>query len=373
MRTGTSKSVYFHKKDLPEDTALRDKYLLAVMGSPDIRQIDGMGGGDVSTSKVAIIAKADSADYDIEYTFGQVSLKDAKIDYAGNCGNCSSGVGPFAIDEGLIAADGPVTTVRIFNTNTRRLLIAHVRTENGAAAIDGDCEIDGVPGAWAPIDLDFRDTVGATTGKLFPTGARTDVLEVPEIGDIAVTIADLGNPVVFFPAAELGATGYESRPEINGNESLMTRIEAVRQKAAEAIGLVRPGEIARQVSSMKPLVVMFAGSQDYKDYVTGNEILAKNMDFSARNIMNQSCIDTFAATAALCTGVVARIPGTVLHVAALASVREGSKEIVAIGQSRGVSEVAVAVTEKDGEIRVAQAIMQRTARRILKGEVYIQV
>jgi len=369
MRTGTSKALYFKKEDLPADPALRDQYLLAAIGSPDVRQIDGMGGGDVSLSKIALISKSTSPEYDIEYTFGQVSLTAKSIDYSGNCGNCSSGAGPFAIDEGLVEAVEPETFIRVLNTNTNKVLYKTVRVKDGKAVVAGDYQIDGVPGTAAPIDLDFKETVGSTNGALLPTGNLRDILTVPALGDIEVTIADLGNPVVFFQASQVGATGLEPRPEINGNGELLDRIEAVRQAAAEKIGLVQPGQVAKQVSPMKPLVVLFAEAASYKDYVSGEEIAADTMDFSARNIMSQMCIDTFAATAGLCCGVVAKLEGTVLSDLA----RKRDQDTVYIGHSRGIMDVVVRVAEKDGKPVVEKAVLKRTARRLMEGKVCINL
>lgn len=371
MRTGTSKSLYFKKEDLPNDEDIRDKYLLNIMGSPDVRQIDGMGGGDVSTSKIAIISKSKNEEYDVDYTFGQVSLSQALIDYSGNCGNCSSGVGPFAIDEGYVKAEEPITTVRIFNTNTKKLIVEKVRVKDGKALEKGDCQIDGVPGTGAPIDVDLKETVGATTGELFPTGNRQDILVMENKIEIPVTIADVGNPVVFFHASYVGASGYESRPEINSDKQLLERIEEVRQKAAEKIGLIKPGEIAKQKSGMKPLVVIFNQPKSYRDYVSGNEIKEEEIDFVAKNIMNQLCIDTFAVTAALNTGIVASITGTVLyeHV----KPKNLSKGIISIGHSRGISQTWVRVKDQECGIEVEQAVIQRTARRIMEGLAYVNI
>lgn len=365
MRTGTSKSVYFKKEDHPADLEQRDRYLLAIMGSPDTRQINGLGGGDVSTSKIAILSRSARDGYDIDYTFGQVSLKEAKIDYSINCGNCSSGVGPFAVTEGLVAPQEPETIVPIYNTNTKELLIETVRVKDGKVLETGDCHIDGVPGTGAPIDADFKDTVGASTGTLFPTGHKIDILSVAALGEIPVTIADVGNPVVFFEASSIGATGYESRAEINAAGQLLEKIESVRQAAAEVLGLVKPGQCARTHSSMKPLVVMFAPPKTYPDYVSGAPIAADSMVFSARNLMNQLCIDTFAVTAALCTGVAASVDGTVLTQSISIPRREDG--LIRIGHSRGIGEVFVKTVSAGKRVTVEKAVTQRTARRIMEG------
>lgn len=372
MRTGTCKSLYFKDEDLPKSKKLRDEYLLAAIGSPDLAQINGMGCGSGSTSKVAIISKSDSPDYDVSYTFGQVSLTEAKIDYSGNCGNCTSGVGPYAIDERLIDVREPFTTVRIFNTNTNREIIEHVPVVDGKAAVAGDYEIDGIPGKWAPIELDFKDTVGATTGHLFPTGNRKDKIMVEGLGEVEVSIADMGNPVVFFHSDFVKSTGYEASSEINSNAELLQRIEAVREKAAEKIGLIKAGEKAVEVSQMKPLVVIFTEPESYKDYSSDKIIRKEEIHFSARNFMNQKCIDTFAATGALCTGVVASVRGTVLN--NIVQLSENKKNEIHIGHSRGITEVSIHISEsKNHTLEVQKASMFRTARRIMEGNVCIDI
>lgn len=370
MRTGTSKSVYFKANELPADPVLRDKVILAALGSPDIRQTDGLGGGDVSTSKVAIISRSDREDADVDYTFGQVSLHSPFVDYSGNCGNCSSGVGPFAIDEGMVKITEPVTVVRVYNTNTKKVLVESVRVMDGKAAVEGDFVIDGVPGSSSRIDIDFRNVVGSTTGKLLPTGNVRDVLTVKELGEVPVSILDVGNPVVFFHATAVGALGTESRPEINANAELLKKIEAVRGAAAEKIGLVKPVEVAQKVSPMRPLAVFVNTAVDYPDYVTGATIKAADIDFIARNLMNQAAIETFAATAAICTAIASVIDGTVVN--AVSSGKGLQSTCVRFGHPRGISETDLAVAKVNGEYIVNKAIMTRTARRIMDGYVYIR-
>lgn len=179
LRGGTSKGIFLHENDLPRDRVLRDRMILAIFGSPDVRQIDGLGGADPLTSKLAIIGPSSRPDADVDYTFGQVSIKEPLIDYSGNCGNISAAVGPFAIDEGLVRAQEPVTYVRIHNTNTGKIIVAEVPVQNGKAKVTGDYQIDGVPGTGAKIMLDFAGTAGAATGRLLPTGRPIDVLDVP--------------------------------------------------------------------------------------------------------------------------------------------------------------------------------------------------
>jgi 2-methylaconitate cis-trans-isomerase PrpF len=370
MRVGTSKAVYFKLNDLPSDPLSRDRLLLAAMGSPDPTQIDGLGGGTVSTSKIAILGPSARDDADIDYTFGQVSLTQAAIDYSGNCGNCSSGVGPFAVDEGMVPVSEPVTLVRVYNTNTKKLLLQYVPVTNGRAQVDGDYSIDGVPGTGARIDIDFKDAVGSVTGKLLPTGRVRDVLDVPELGKIEVSILDFGNPVVFFHASSVGATGGETRPDINADKALLARIEAIRSVAAKAIGLIAPHQIAALESPMRPLVVYVAEAGDYKDYVSGNPISKDQIDFVARNLMNQAAIETFAATAGLCTAIASVVPGTVVH--EVARRKSPDSDWIRFGHARGVTESRVAVSGAGANVAVDLAIMPRTARRLMDGHVFVR-
>ena len=209
QRGGTSKGIYLHDKDLPKDPALRDKVILSIFGSPDIRQIDGLGGADPLTSKVAIIAPSTRPDCDVDYTFGAVDLTEPIIDYRGNCGNLSAGVGPFAIDEGLIDAGASETVVRIFNTNTDKKLRAFVPTKEGKTQYLGDYAIAGVPGTGAKILLDYAGTAGSATGKILPTGKPVDSISVPSLGTIEVSIVDAGNPVCFIKPEVLGLDGTD--------------------------------------------------------------------------------------------------------------------------------------------------------------------
>ncbi|WP_315266907.1 4-oxalomesaconate tautomerase [Pseudomonas fragi] len=232
MRGGTSKGAYFLASDLPADPLLRDLVLLAVMGSPDSRQIDGIGGADSLTSKVAIIQPSVRPDADVDYLFAQVLVDEPRVDYGQNCGNILSGVGPFALERGLVPVAGDVTPVRIYMQNSGQIAIAHVPTSSGRVCYSGDARIDGVPGFAAPLVVEFEDIAGASCGALLPTGNAVDVLD-----GVAVTCIDNGMPVVLLRAQELGCSGYESPAQLDADVALRARLESIRMQAGLAMNL----------------------------------------------------------------------------------------------------------------------------------------
>ncbi len=232
MRGGTSKGGYFLKDDLPSDIAERDAFLLGVMGSPDNRQIDGMGGADPLTSKVAIASKSSRDGIDVDYLFLQVFVEQAIVTDAQNCGNILAGVGPFAIERGLMAADNGETDVTIYMENTRQVAVATVQTPEGRVAYHGRSKIDGVPGTHAPVPLSFRDTAGSTCGALLPTGNAVDI-----VNGVPVTLIDNGMPCVVLKAADVGITGYEDRDWLDANTELKAKIEVIRLSVAERMNL----------------------------------------------------------------------------------------------------------------------------------------
>ena len=236
MRGGTANAVVFHQKDLPEDRRLWDDIFLAAIGSPDPygRQLDGMGGGFTAVSKVCVIGPPTRDDADIDYTFAQIPVKELRVEYAANCGNMSAAMGPFAVDEGLVAATGDMATVRIHNTNTKKVIHAHFHVVNGVAAVDGDLEIPGVAGTGATVRLDFVTPGGAATGKLLPTGNVRDILDVPGVGKIEVSMVDAANPCVFVRARDVGLTGKEQPTEVEANAEVMKKFAAIRCAASVA-------------------------------------------------------------------------------------------------------------------------------------------
>jgi len=366
MRGGTSKAVIFHEKDLPADRSQWRDIFLKVMGSPDVKQIDGMGGTVSSTSKIAVIAPSTRPDADVDYTFFQVDIAIPNVDDTVNCGNISSAVGPFAVDEGLVPAVEPVTVVRVYNTNTKKLIEEHVEVEDGRAKAYGDASIKGVPGTGSPVKMLFLDPAGARTGKLFPTGSRMDTLDVPGYGPIEASLVDCSNPVVFVRARDLGIKGTELT-ELNANKDVMEHIERIRCQAAKLMGFVENAEDARTRSTSAPKVSIVSAPQDYVD-MDGNEVKAASMDLCVRAISVGSLHKAYPMTVAICTGACAVLEGTIAHEACRAPGRSGNEFTVRLGHSSGVTDVVI---KTDGE-KVLSGGVIRTARRIMDGHIYIR-
>lgn len=369
MRGGTSKAIFFKKSDLPVDPALRAKVILAAFGSPDMRQIDGLGGAWEGYSKVAIIGPPTRDDADIDYTFGQVQINKPFIDWSFNCGNISSAVGPYAIAEGMIGAVEPLTTIRIHLTNSNQIISAEVPVKEGLASIEGDYEIAGVPGSGARIDIDNCKLAGSSTGKLLPSGNVIDELIVDGLGKIPVSIVDIANPFVFVHAKDVRAKGTESRPAIMGNQELLNRLVAVRCAAAEFLGFVKDRKDATEASPSIPCLAFIHEPVDYVDYATNEPIRAKDLDFIARNIHNNKAHETFMSSGSICTAVAAMIEGTVVNKVASNKAKETG--IVRFGHPRGIVEIIVEINKTGSGFEVKKAVIGRTARRILDGYVYI--
>lgn len=370
MRGGTSRGGFFLRDDLPPDPALRDAVVLKVYGSPDRRQINGIGGGDALTSKVAVVAPSDRPDADVDFTFGQVSIDAASVFWVGNCGNMSSAVGPFAIARGLVPAVSPITRVRIFNTNTNKVLTAEVLVEDGTVVEDGDTSIAGVPGTGAPIMLDFGNCGGAVTGKILPTGAASEITSLSDGTAVTVSIIDAATPFVFVGAGDVGMSGTELPDSIDSDEVLLHRLEEVRAYAARAIGLVRQGEDARDVSPSIPRVSVVSAPVRYTA-TDGSTVRADGLNVVARQMSMQRTHKTYAVTGALCTAVAAAIPGTVVHQAARPSNPSQPGDSFDIGHPGGVVSARVVIDDRGGEISVTEASIVRTARIIMDGHVHV--
>ena len=364
MRGGTSKAIFLKENHLPKDVASRDAIILEVFGSPDVRQIDGLAGADPLTSKLAIIGPASRPDADVDYTFGQVSIDKPYVDYGGNCGNISSAVGPFAVNEGLVRAVDPVTRVRIHNTNTGKLLIADVPIACGMAKTQGDCSIDGVPGTGAEIMLDFSDTAGSSTGKLLPTGNLVDCMET-SCGPLEVSIVDVANPMVFVRAKDIGMKGTETPKEINGNAELLKFLEEIRGKAAVLCGMAGTEKEALEKSPAFPMVAFVSPPTDYEDFTSGKTIKAVELEMVSRLMFMQVVHKTYAGTATCCTGAAMKIKGTIPNQCTSGA---DVKTTLRIGHPAGIIKVQANI--QDG--KVTRCAFDRTARRILDGYVYLR-
>lgn len=363
MRGGTSKAVFFHRKDLPADASVWDEIFLKVMGSPDVKQIDGMGGTVSTTSKIAIIEPSSEPGIDVDYTFRQVDIVIPNVDHKANCGNISSAVGPFAIDEGLVEATEPITVVRVRNTNTNKIIEEHVRVRDGRAMVHGDEQIKGVPGTGSRIDMYFLEPGGAATGKLLPTGNPKDLIQVPDFGTIEVSIVDCSNTVVFVRAQDLGLKGTELT-ELNANLRVMEHMERIRCIAAKLCGFVAHWEDARTQSTSLPKVSIVSKPADYLD-MDKNQISAADMDLCVRAISVGALHKAYPMTVSIGTAAAAMLEGTLVWEIYSPA---GSPQVIRLGHASGVTPVEVFVENGC----VLKGGVTRTARRIMDGHVYVR-
>lgn len=362
MRGGTSKGIFLMEKDLPEDPGLRDRIILAVFGSPDIRQIDGLGGADSLTSKLAIIGPAKKSDYDIDYNFGAVGIDKAFVDYSANCGNISSAVGPYAVDKGLVKAVEPFTIVRIYNANTKKMIYSKVPVKKGKVVWEGNYAIDGCPGTAAKIELSFMDPGGATTGRLLPTGNVVDKLKLDTGESYRVTIVDAGNPTAFVRAEELKLRGNELPAEFDQDMATRAKLEAIRKKVGEMMGI--------PVSQSIPKISFIAPAQDFKT-VTGKVVGKDSVSMLARVMAMGKMHKTFAITAGIPAAIGAVIPNSVVNqVVAGGKPVPTDKEIV-IGHPSGMMDVKVEMRIEKGQRHIVSCTVGRTARKIMDGQVYV--
>ncbi|MEO1793476.1 MAG: 4-oxalomesaconate tautomerase [Pseudomonadota bacterium] len=347
MRGGTSRGPYFLKSDLPSDTAERDRVLLSAMGSPDTRQIDGLGGATTMTSKVAIVSKSERPDVDLDYLFAQVDIENALVDTSPSCGNMLSGVAPFALETGLMTAGEGETRAMIFNENTGSRIEAIVQSPGGAITYDGDTAIDGVPGTAAPIVLNFLDVVGGKTGAMFPTGTRLE-----RIGGFDVTCIDVAMPMVMFRATDLGLSGHETREELEADPEIVAVTEPVRREAGRLMGL---GDVADLVI---PKVGLLSEPRGLGD-------------IASRYLTPLKVHPAHAVTGAVCVATALSMEGTVAN--ALASRSEANPRDISIAHPSGSIDVRLALTGTGDDLTVASAGLVRTARPIMRGEVLVRV
>ena len=366
MRGGTSRGPFFLASDLPQDAAARDAFLLTVMGSPHPLQVDGLGGSNPLTSKVAIVSKSQRPDADVEYLFAQVSVQKPVVDTGPNCGNMLSAVGPYAIYKGLVAPTPGVTVVRIYTTNTKQTVTAYVPMDGDLPAVDGDCKIAGVPSPGAQIMLDFGDCSGAMTGKLLPTGSARDTITI-DGRSVEVSLVDAATPFVFVRAADVGAKGTEAPAEIAANADLMRRLEQARSWAAVVVGRVQDASEATEKSPNVPRVIMVAPPTEYTA-IDGRVIAQEMVDLNVRQLAMQKPHKALAVVGSVCSAVASAIEGSVVYECK----RAGTKGQTRLGHPSGVLQVESTVTRRsDGSYEITQAKIERTARLLMSGDLYL--
>ena len=378
MRGGTSKGVFFRLLDLPEVAQqpgpARDALLLRVIGSPDpyAKQIDGMGGATSSTSKTVILAKSSKQDHDVDYLFGQVAIDKAFVDWSGNCGNLSAAVGAFAISSGLVDAAkinaNGITTMRIWQANIGKTIIAHVPMTNGQVQESGDFELDGVTFPAAEVQLEFLDPAAdddGSGGSMFPTGNVVDTLEVPGIGSFAATMINAGIPTIFVNAVDIGYTGTELQDAINGNAKALAMFETIRAYGAVKMGLI--ADIAEASTRQHtPKIAFVAKPLDYQAS-SGKSVAATDIDLLVRALSMGKLHHAMMGTAAVAIGTAAAIPGTLVNLAAGGVARDA----VRFGHPSGTLRVGAKAEQIDGDWIVTKAIMSRSARVLMDGNVRV--
>ncbi|CAM5792190.1 2-methylaconitate cis-trans isomerase PrpF [Ottowia pentelensis] len=379
MRGGTSKGVFFRLQDLPEPCQqpgpARDQLLLRVIGSPDPygKQIDGMGGATSSTSKTVIVAPPTKPGHDVDYLFGQVSIDGAFVDWSGNCGNLSAAVGPFTIASGLMPADrvpeNGICTVRIWQANIGKTIVAHVPITNGQVQETGDFELDGVTFPAAEVQLEFLDPADEgdddSGGAMFPTGRLVDDLEVPGIGTFKATLINAGIPTIFLNAQDIGYTGTESQDAINGDALALSRFETIRARGAVKMGLIR--DVAEAAQRQHTPKVAFVAPPASYTASSGKAIEAGDVDLLVRAMSMGKLHHAMMGTAAVAIGTAAAIPGTLVNLAA----GGGERHAVRFGHPSGTLRVGAEARQVDGQWTVTKAVMSRSARILMEGWVRV--
>lgn len=365
MRGGTSRAVFFSEDVMaPYDRAMRERIILAALGSPDAdgRQIDGLGGGISSLSKAAIIGCCTDGMSNVTFNFAQVDVKKPFVDWSGTCGNMSAAVGPFAIDEGLVPAVEPVTQVRVLATNTGKRYIAHVPVRDGQAEVEGDYHIDGVPAPGARIALEYLEPGGSLGGKLLPTGTPRQSITLADGRQVTISLVDAAIPMVYVRAEELGADATRLAPILDSDRALQALLEEIRCHGAVLLGLAPSVEAAHAKVKAVPKIALVAPPASYQSS-SGKTIPAAQVDVVARAISMENTHRTFPATSSMCTAVAAAVQGTVVHEVSRLATPGGLR----LGHPAGIMEVGAKVGLRDGEWYAESVTTQRTARRIMEG------
>ncbi len=366
-RGGTSRCLVVHTPDLPaQDPERLRQWLVAVYGSPDVREIDGVGGADILTSKFAHAARSARDDADLDYTFIQVGIAEPTVSLQILCGNISSCIAPWAIEEGLVPAVEPVTTVRIFNTNINKVFTAEVEVVDGRPRVDGDAHIDGVPGTAAPIHLDYTETWGARTGRLLPTGHVVDTMSVPGLGEIEYSVVDIAGTQLFLRAADFGLTAAESPAEIEAMHETLRKIRAARAVVTHRLGFSTSVETADVESPGSPFALLVGPAVERVSF-TGARIGVEENDLVAFMVAGGAIHKAYPGTAAIPTAVAACVDGSLVN--RLSRARRG--DLVRIGHPSGVFPVTARLDQDGTDITVTRASYMRTARRIMEGNVFV--
>ncbi len=370
MRGGTSKAIVFRASDLPPQRADWDPIFLAAIGSPDPhgRQLDGMGGGISSLSKVCVVGPPSRPDADIDYTFAQVQVKERRVDYGANCGNMSSAMGPFAVDECLVKVSGAEALVRIHNTNTAKIIWSRFPLDGALAAVDGELAIPGVAGTGAPVRLEFREPGGATTGRLLPTGSVSDVLDVPDLGRVRVSMVDAANACVFVKAEDIGLSGTEMPQALDRDAQALGKLAAIRIAASVAMG-IEPDAAAAERNRAVPFVG-FVSPPRKAALSSGESLQEGDVDLTARMISNGQPHRALPLTASLCIAVAARLEESVVHECARATA--DAKAPLRIGMPSGILTVAASVARREGGWHAEEGVFYRTQRRLFEGSVLVR-
>ncbi len=363
IRGGTSRGLYVKPDRLPPAGERRDDILVELFGTPDPLQIDGIGGGNSHTSKVMIVDASDRPDADVEYTFGQVGVENPTVDWSGNCGNLTSGVGVFALLSGLVDADDPETKLVLYNTNTDTYIDQTVPITEGEPSVHGDYHVDGIPGTGPQIDSYFRDPGGSVTGRLLPTGARRETLTV-DGGDYTVSIVDVANPNVFLRAHDLGLDGTEL-PEDLDDPQLLNRLELIRGAACERLGLVDDRRDAVDERPAIPQIALVSEPRSFET-VSDDHIDAADVDVTSRIITTQTPHHSYATTGAMCLAAATRLEGTI----PAEFVRETAGSDVTIGHPKGVITIGIETTMRGDDTTVERVRVGRTARLLVDGRLY---
>ncbi len=369
MRGGTSNAIVFKQQDLPADRALWPEIFLAAQGSPDPfgRQLNGMGGGISSLSKICVIGPPSRDDADIDYTFAQIGVRDSSVSFASNCGNMSSAMAPFAVDEGLVKVKGAKATVRIHNTNTNKIIVSHFDLDEGLAAVDGDYLMPGVADPGAKVRLDFLEPGGAITGKLLPTGKAIEVLEVPGLGPVDASIVDAAMAGVFVDAPALGLKGTELPEEIDARAEVMDKLEAIRREAGFRAGIAdSPEAMRKQPAALSPGIV---SAPQNAPTLSGVTIPAKDGDLVVRIVSNGNTHRALPATGSVCVAVAARIGGSLVERAARKTT--DPKSDLRLVHPSGMMVLAASVNEGAGGWYAESGTLYRTQRRLFEGFVYV--